>query len=184
MSVNTGATLETRVINSLGYKSMKSSNQSGLAHIVVILTVVVLAAIGGVGYLVFTKNDSGRTPNSSLTSASLDSAESKKVADEKAVKAAAKEHFALVYQKKLEEAYKITCQNFRDLTAYSEFQSYLSNPGFQTIDLSVIEYTSIDIRNNQAKISGPVGPLDPNSTLSVSLLAKDSQWCVYGYEIE
>ena len=166
---------------------MKSSNQSGFAHVAVIGVVVILAVIVGVGYLVFTKkNDSKSAQNgsSTTTTTSSDSTESKKAVDEKAVKAAAKEHFALVYQKKLEEAYKTTCQDFKDLTTYSKFQSSMSNPSFQSIDLSVIEYPSIDVRNSQAKISGPVGPLSPNSTLAVSLLKKDNQWCVYGYVIE
>lgn len=163
---------------------MKSSNQNGLAHIAIIMAVVVLVAIGGAGYLVFTKNSSKRSTQNDSPTTPSDSTETTKTSDEKAVKTAAKEHFALVYQKKIQEAYNTTCQEFKDLTAYSEFQSYLNNPGFQTIDLSAIEYTSVDVRNNQAKISGPVGPLDPNSTLAVSLLKKNNQWCVYGYEIK
>ncbi len=166
---------------------MKSSNQNGLAHIAIIVVVVVLAAIGGVGYLVFAKKNDSKSTQKDSTSTSItpasDSTESIKVTDENNVKAVAKEHFALVYQKKIEEAYKTTCQEFQDLTSYSKFQSSLSGAGFQTIDLSAVEYTSVDVRNNQAKISGPVGPLNPNSNLRVSLLKKNSQWCIYGYDI-
>ena len=165
---------------------MKISNQKGLAHITIIAAVAVAAAVGGVGYFVYQKNnDKSKSKNAtSATSTSASSSETSKTSDEATVKAAAKSHFALVYQKKLEAAYEATCQDFKDLTSYSEFQSYLSNPGFQTIDLSLVEYTSVDARNDQAKISGSVGPLDPNSTLEVSLLKKSSQWCVYGYQIK
>ncbi|MBI2592448.1 hypothetical protein HYW36_03150 [Candidatus Saccharibacteria bacterium] len=162
---------------------MKYSSQNGFTHVAIAAAVVVLAAIGGVGYFVFTKNDSNGTQNGSSSTAS-DLSTSSRTADEEAVKATAKEHFALIYQKKIEEAYKVTCQEFQDLTAYSKFQTNVSTRGFQTIDLSAVEYTSVDIRNNQAKISGLVGPLDPNSTLYVNLLKKSNQWCIYGYEIQ
>ena len=164
-------------------KNMKSSNQYGFTHVAIIAVVVVLAGIGGVGYYVLNKNDSKSTQNSS-SSTTPDSSASKETADEKAAKAAAREHFALVYQKQFEEAYQASCQELRDLSSYPEFQSFLSNPGFQAIDLSAIEYTSVDVRNNQAKISGPVGPLDPDSTLEVSLLKKSDQWCIYGYKFK
>ena len=159
---------------------MKSSNQKGFTHLAIAATIVVLAAIGGVGYYVLTKNDSKNTQSGSTSSSSSSS----QSADEKAIKTAAKEHFALVYQKKIQEAYQVTCQEFKDLLTYSKFQSNLSTPGFQTIDLSAVEYTSVDVRNNQAKISGPVGPLDPDSTLYVSLLKQSNQWCIYGYEFQ
>src|SRR3989344_2847659 len=107
---------------------MKSSNQNGFTHLAIAAVVAVVAAIGGVGYYVLTKNDSKNTQGDSTSSSSSSS----QSADEKAVKTAAKEHFALVYQKKIEEAYKVTCQEFKDLLAYSKFQSNLNTPGFQT----------------------------------------------------
>lgn len=162
---------------------MKSSNQNGFTHVAIVAAVFVLAAIGGVGYFVFIKNDSKGAQNSSSTTSSSASTDSKK-ADEKAVKAAAKAHFTLVYQQKIEEAYASTCQELKNLSTYSEFQSFLSKPGFKTVDLSAVEYTSVDVRNGQAKISGSVGPLDPNSILDVSLLKKNGQWCVYGYQFQ
>ena len=165
---------------------MKITNQNGFAHITIVAAVVAVAAIGGVGYFVYQKNNDNNKSKSTTaaTSTSASSEETNKASDEASVKAAAKAHFTLVYQKKIQEAYQTTCQDFKDLSPYSEFQSYLSNPGFQTIDLSLVEYTSVDARNNQAKISGSVGPLDPDSTLEVSLLKKSNQWCVYGYSIQ
>ncbi|MBI2588597.1 hypothetical protein HYW35_00070 [Candidatus Saccharibacteria bacterium] len=160
------------------------NNQTGFGHTMIVAAVVAVVAIAGVGYFVFAKNDSKSAKNSSPTSITASSSASKETADQKAVKAAAKEHFTLVYQKKIQEAYKVTCPDFKSLMTYEKFQSYLSNPGFQTIDLSDVEYTSTDVRNNQAKISGSVGPLSPNSTLAVSLLKKSDQWCIYGYEIK
>src|SRR3990167_8384365 len=61
------------------------------------------------------------------------------------------------------------------------FQLY-KNGNFYTVDLSAIEYTSVEVRNSQAKISGPIGPLVPNTDLEVSFLKENKQWCVYGYK--
>lgn len=167
---------------------MKIPNQNGFAHITIIAAVAVAAAIGGVGYFVYQKNNDNSKSKSttSATSTSASSSETSKASDEAAVKAAAKAHFALVYQKKYQEAYdNETCKEFRDLASYEKFQSGISSSsGFQAIDLSEVEYSSVDVRSNQAKISGSVGPLDPNSTLDVSLLKKNGQWCIYGYEIK
>ena len=166
---------------------MKVNNQSGFAHITIVAAVVAAAVIGGVGYFVIQKNNDNsksKDATAATSTAASSSETSQQASDETAVKAAAKSHFALVYQKKLEAAYQSTCQDFQDLTTFSEFQSFLANPGFQTIDLSLVEYASVDARNNQAKISGSVGPLDPDSTLEVSLLKKNNQWCVYGYSIK
>lgn len=161
--------------------------QSGFAHQIALIAIVVVAAIAGVGYMVFKNNDSNKTTssNSTSTNSAAENATSSKSADEAGAKAAAKKHFTLVYAKKYEEAYNNeTCKEFRNLTNYEKFFEYLKNPGFQTIDLSSVEYTSVDARNNQAVIIGSVGPLDPESNLKVSLLKKDGSWCVYGYSIE
>lgn len=160
---------------------MKFSNQNGLTHIAIAVVVVVLAVVSSIGYFVFAKNNS-KNPQSSSSTTSSNSTASNVTTDENAVKAAAKAHFSLVYQKKAQEAYQLTCQEFQDLTPYSTFQAKLSQGGFYAIDLSAIEYTSVDVRNNQAKMSGPVGPLQPGTNLEVSLLKKNSQWCIVGYE--
>ena len=152
---------------------MKSLGQKGFTHTAIVGAVVVLAAIGGTGYFVINKNKSKSTSISSSNTAT-DSSVSE-VNDEQAVKAAAKAHFALVYQKKLEEAYKSTCQDFQDLTTYEKFNEFVGSLGFQTVDLSATAYTSVDVRNNQAKISGTVGPLYPDSNLEVNLLKKSIQ---------
>lgn len=162
---------------------MKKNQQRGFAHMMAIAAVVVIAAIAGVGYYVMSQSGDDKTSNNSTaTTPAASSAESEKTKDEKATKAAAKEHFALVYQKKTQEAYDTTCQEFKDLTSYESFQSTLDQGNYYSIDLSAIEYTSADVRNDQAKISGPVGPLQPDTNLEVSLLKKNGQWCVYGYE--
>lgn len=167
-----------------------NAKQLGFAHQMAIIAVVVVAAIGGVGYMVFSKNsddndNKASQNNSASTTSATDNTTSSKSADEKNVKAAAKEHFTLVYAKKYEEAYNNeTCKEFRDLASYDEFLSLMSNQGYQAIDLSAIEYTSVDVRNDQAVIQGEVGPLSPDKTLKVSLLKKDGSWCIYGYQIE
>ena len=167
---------------------MKISNQGGFAHVTIVAAVVAAAAVGGGGYFVLQKNnDNSKSKDATAaTSTAASSTETSQANDEKDVKAAAKAHFALVYQKKYQEAYdNETCKEFRDLASFEKFQSSISSSrGFQTIDLSEVEYSSVDVRNNQAKISGSVGPLDPNSTLDVSLLKKNGQWCIYGYEIK
>src|SRR3990167_209255 len=167
---------------------MKDNNQSGFAHITIVAAVVAAAVIGGVGYFVIQKNnDNSKSKDATAaTSTAASSTETSQASDEAAVKAAAKAHFALVYKKKYQEAYdNETCKEFRDLASFEKFQSSISSSrGFQTIDLSEVEYSSVDVRNNQAKISGSVGPLDPNSTLDVSLLKKSNQWCIYGYEFQ
>ncbi len=165
---------------------MKSKQQQGFAHVALIAAIVVILAAGGVGYFVFKNNNDKKSTNTNAatTSTSASSSTSSKEADEKAVKAAAKAHLALVYQKKTQEAYDTTCQEFKDLTTYSAFQSQLEQGGYYSLDLSAIEYTSVEVRNNQAKISGPIGPLQPGTDLAVSLLKKDSKWCVYGYQAQ
>lgn len=160
---------------------MKISHQSGFAHLGIVVAIVVIAAVGGAGYLVFAKNNKSGTSNSATSPTT--SASTSDSSDKSAVEAAAKTHFALVYQKKLQEAYASSCQEFKNLTPYSEFQAYLDkNSGFQTIDLSQVEYSSVDVRADQARISGPVGPLAPQTTLQVDLLKKNDQWCIYGYK--
>lgn len=165
---------------------MKIGNQNGFAHIMIVATIGVAVAIGGVGYFVFAKNDSKGSQNSSSTadtSASAAAATSKSK-DEIAAKTASKDHFALVYQKKFSEAYQSTCQGFKDNTSYSVFKTSLDKAFFSTVDLSAVEYTSVEVKNTQARISGPVGPVAPDSDLKVNLLKENSQWCVFGYKIE
>ena len=170
---------------------MKTLNQRGAAHVVVI-AVVVLVVVGGVGFYVFNNKGSNSSQNSSskpaTSSSSAASSSNSSSAinaekDKEAAKAASKAHFALVYQNKLQEAYDSTCQQFKDLTSYSVYQTSLSKPGYRAIDLSAVEYTTADVRNNQAKLSGDAGPLSENSVLDVSLLKKSGKWCVYGFEV-
>lgn len=156
--------------------------QTGFAHVAAVVLVAVAVAVGATGYFVFKNNDKQADQNSSTTASTPASSES---ADDKGVKTAAKSHFALVYAKKYQEAYNSeTCQEFRDLASYDQFLSLMNNTGYQLIDLSAVQYTSVDVRGNQAVITGAVGPLDPNSNLKVSLLKKDGSWCIYGYSIE
>lgn len=159
----------------------KITRQAGFAHTAVVAAAVAVLAVGGVGYLVVSKNDSKSSDASPTSVSSSASSSSTKSADEKAVKAAAKEHFALVYQKKTAEAYELTCQDFKDLLSYSAFLSQLDAGNYYSIDLSAIEYTSVEVRDNQAKIIGPIGPLQPDTKLEVSLLKKNGNWCVGGY---
>lgn len=162
---------------------MKNSKQSGFAHVAVFAVIVVVAAVAGVGYFVF-KSDNKSTSNGSVSTSSTTATTNNSESNDKAaVKKAAKDHFTLVYQKKTDEAYSSTCKGFRDITSEATFKSTLESGNLFSIDLSAIEYTSVEIRNSQAKISGPVGPLQPNSDLQVSLLKENGQWCVFGYEI-
>lgn len=162
---------------------MKNAKQTGFAHMIIAAAIAALVAIGGVGYYVMSKDDNKNSNNSATTASPAgNSSQSNKISDEDAAKAAAKAHFALVYQKKTSEAYQATCQEFKDLSSYETFQTTLGSGNFYTIDLSAIEYTSAEVRNNQALISGPIGPLQPGVNMQVSLLKKNGQWCVFGYE--
>ena len=162
---------------------MKNTKQTGFAHMMIVAAVAAIIAIGGVGYYVMSKDDNKSSNNSATPSSPAGtSSQSNKISDEDAAKATAKAHFALVYQKKTSEAYQVTCQEFKDLSSYETFQTTLDSGNFYTIDLSAIEYTSAEVRNDQAIISGPIGPLQPGTNLQVSLLKKNGQWCVYGYE--
>lgn len=164
---------------------MKIINQNGFAHIMIAVAIGVVVAIGAIGYFVFARSDSKGTQNSSTTAdASASAAATSKSKDETATKAAAKDHFALVYQKKFSEAYQSTCQGFKDNTSYTVFKTSLDKAFFATMDLSAVEYTSVDVRNSQAQISGSVGPVAPGSDLKVNLIKENSQWCVFGYKIE
>ena len=160
---------------------MKLFNQSGIAHMAIIVAAVVIAAVGGVGYYVSTKKDSDKTSNNS-SSTTATTPYSTKSADEQGVKAAAKDHFTLVYAKKTQQAWDSTCQEFRNLLPYDKFVSSLESGNFFSIDLSKIDFTKLDIRNNQAKIRGAIGPFQPGYDMEVSLLKKDGKWCIYGYE--
>ena len=86
---------------------MKVNNQSGFAHITIVAAVVAAAVICGVGYFVIQKNnDNSKSKDATAaTSTAASSTETSQANDETAVKAAAKAHFALVYQKKYQEAY-------------------------------------------------------------------------------
>lgn len=163
---------------------MKRINQNGVAHVgLVVLIVFVVVTIGGVGYYVFSKQQSN-TKQTTTTSSSV--AEEKKETkkeetDEDAVKRVAKEHFTLVYAKKTEEAYNTTCPQFKEHTTLEKFKEGLEDGNFYKIDLSNLDYTNSQVANNQARISGEVGPLSPNTTLEVDLLKQDGKWCVFGY---
>lgn len=167
-------------------QDMIKNNQNGFTHIAIAIVIVVIVAVGAVGYMVMNNNksDAGKssTPSASTPTSSSNSQATNKSNDDKAVKKAAKDHFALIYQKKTDEAYQITCQGFKDRASLAEFKSQLENGSYYSIDLSAIEYTSADVRNNQAKLIGPVGPLQPDTDLEVSLLKENSQWCIYGYK--
>ena len=164
--------------------SMKNPRQSGFAHLAIIAAVAVVAVIAIAGYLVVKSGDKApqNSPTAAGTSASTTATSKSK--DEAAIKTAAKDHFALVYQKKFNEAYQSTCQGFKVNTTYAVFQISLGKAYFSTIDLSAVEYTSVDVRNNQAQISGLIGPVVPDAKLKVNLLKENSQWCVFGYKIE
>lgn len=163
---------------------MKNSKQNGFAHLAIVVAVIIIAVVVGIGYLVL-KNDNKNSQNSSTaTNTSTNPTTTSKSDDEMAAKAAAKDHFALVYQKKTNEAYQSSCKGFKDDTSYAVFQTTLERGNFYTVDLSAIEYTLVDVRNNQAQLSGPVGPLMPTSNLKVALLKDNGQWCVYGYEVK
>ena len=141
-------------------------------------------AAGGDMLMNNNKSDTSKssTPSASTPTSSSNSQATDKSNDDKAVKKAAKDHFALVYQKKVDEAYQSTCQGFKDRASLTELKSQLENGNYYSIDLSAIEYTSVDVRNNQAKLIGPVGPLQPNTNLDVSLLKENDKWCIYGYK--
>lgn len=167
---------------------MKKLNQYGAAHLVAVVAVVIVVVIAA-GFMVYSNNNKSNQKSSnqnqpSVNPSSKETTKTSQEDEETVVKNAAKNHFELGYQKNLEEAYKSTCQGFKDNITQATFISQWQEGNYDKIDLSAIEYTSVDVRNNQAKISGSVGPLQPNSDLYVSLLKDNGQWCVYGYQVK
>lgn len=155
-------------------------NQTGIAHVFVAGLLAVVLVIAGAFYLLQKRSsDAGDTSQSSTTQTEViaETTES----DEDAVKREAKEHFKLVYAQKIDESYAMTCQEFKENTSLEVYEPGLKNGGFFTIDLSGIDYTQVDIGNNQAVIQGAVGPLQPDAELEVKLLKKDNGWCILGY---
>ncbi len=161
---------------------MKKLNQNGIAHLAVIAVVAVAAIVTAVGYMVYQNQKSNQASSTTAPVTSTDSEQKVPQEDDKtAVKQAAKQHFKLVYAKKTEEAYKTTCPKFREKTSLETFSTGLEKGNFYTIELTNVDYTTANVANNQARISGEVGPLSPNTTLEVDLLKDDGKWCVLGY---
>jgi|GEM_PF-1416665 len=161
---------------------MKKLNQNGAAHLVIVAVVVVAAIVAAVGYMVYQNQNKSKQSTTTTPSASTENEQKVSTEDDKAAaKRVAKDHFKLVYAKKTEEAYKTTCQRFKEITTLEKFTSGLEESNFFTIDLSDITYTTANVANNQARISGEVGPLLPNTTFQVDLLKEQSEWCILGY---
>ena len=164
---------------------MKRNDQQGVTHLAGIAGAVVIAAIiGAAVYVSNNDSDDYKTPPTTPTNnqSKIENTTELEDKDKAAVKQTAKDHFTLVYQKKTTEAYQSTCQGFKNNTSETDCTADLKNGNFYTVDLSAIEYTSVEVRNSQAKISGPIGPLVPNTDLEVSFLKENNQWCVYGYK--
>lgn len=160
---------------------MKKLNQKGIAHLEIIAALVVVVVVAVVGYMVY-KNQKSSKQNSSTVSTNSPAVKNTSQDDDKvAVKKAAKDHFTLVYAKKTQEAYDVTCQKFKEQSSYDQFQSVLQKGNFYAVDLSAVDYTDVTVANNQARLKGALGPFSPNTSLQVDLLKVNNAWCVYGY---
>lgn len=160
---------------------MKKLNQNGMTHLIAIGAVVVVVVIAVVGYMVYKNKKSDKQSQAPASSKTQEAAKTSEEDDKTAAKKAAKAHFELVYAKKSEEAYKVTCQQFKEQSPYDKFLSALEQGNFYKIDLTNVDYTDVKVANGQARLSGAVGPLSPNTTLQVDLLKNNGSWCVYGY---
>ncbi|MBI4101178.1 hypothetical protein HY441_01735 [Candidatus Microgenomates bacterium] len=160
---------------------MHRTNQRGIAAVAILVVVlavaVVIAAI--VTFALLQRNKKSGTDTS--TNQQTTQTESKEDKDKKETKEAAKRHFELVYAKKTDEAYEITCQGFKDNTSLATFKSTLTSGNFDKIDLSAVNYTTVEVNNDQARLSGEIGPLSPDTVLEVDLLKENGEWCVFGY---
>ncbi|OGL30447.1 hypothetical protein A3F37_01050 [Candidatus Saccharibacteria bacterium RIFCSPHIGHO2_12_FULL_41_12] len=164
---------------------MKKLNQNGATHLI-ILGVVVLAIIVGASYLVYTKTKKS-TNNSQTTSTSTEPQQSTKPtqnSDEDAARAAASEHFTLIKNKQVSKAYEVTCSEFKQNTSQAEFDKVVATQSIYTLDLAAIKLDDVQIRNNQARLKGEIGPLSPNKSLEVDLLKSSGSWCVFGYRVK
>lgn len=152
----------------------------------IIIAAIVIVLVGATWYVINarSKKSDNNTATTTNTTDSNKTTATSQADEETAAKAAAKDHFSLVYAKKTEEAYKVTCQGFKDNTSYDDFSTTLEQGNFYKIDLSAIEYTSVEVKNGQGKISGAIGPLQPNSDMHVNLLKENGKWCVYGYQVK
>lgn len=160
---------------------MTKINQKGIVHLVVVVAIVVVTAIGGIGYYVYQNQRKDKDSISNNSSSSADTNTSSKSAEEDSVKKTAKNHFLLLRNSQMEDAYKSTCRQFQEQTSFGDFKLQLDQTGLAKLDLSGIEYTNVQIANNQARISGAIGPLVPNTNLEVDLLKDSGNWCIYGY---
>src|SRR3990167_7340797 len=133
---------------------MKRNDQQGVTHLAGIAGAVVIAAIIGAAVYV-SNNDSDDYKNNPTTPTNNQSKtqDTNNLGDEDkvAVKQTAKDHFTLVYQKKTTEAYQSTCQGFKNNTSETNFTNELKNGNFYTVDLSAIEYTSVEVRSTVKK---------------------------------
>lgn len=163
---------------------MKKFNQSGAAHLA-IPVIVVIVLVAAVGYMVYTKTKSSnnKTPTTPSPAQTQPSAISTKKSEETAAKTAASAHFKLVKDKQLTKAYDETCDEFKKNTTRSVFENAVNTQSIYTIDLASITLDNVQVKNNQARLSGEIGPLAPNQSLEVDLLKNNNSWCVLGYRI-
>ena len=164
---------------------MGQNKQRGAAAVIIVVVVLVLLAVVGgvVGYAVLKRV--GKETNQSSTSETKSTTPAKTTDDAADAEAAADAHFKLLHEKKIDDAYNLTCASFKENQSLTSFRSDIeSNSIFTTVDLTQVNFTKKDISNGQAVLSGAVGPLAPDLTLEVLLVKNNDQWCVHGYSTQ
>ncbi|MBI4101133.1 hypothetical protein HY441_01500 [Candidatus Microgenomates bacterium] len=156
----------------------KLFNQRGAVPVLVLVVaiVVALAAVsGGVYYALQSRKKAAETTKQ-------EAAAKAKADEENKVKDVAKQHFTQVWQGRTSDAWYDTCEGFKEGTSLSDFEIAYENDDLFETDLSQVNYTSVNIANDQAHLIGDIGPVKPGETIEVDLLKEDGEWCVWGYE--
>lgn len=166
---------------------MKKYTEEGIAHIFLIVAIVVVVGLIG---LFIAKNTSFKLTNngktvvdtnaSSNTNQEVDNTNNIEN-DTKVVKELTKEHFKNIYSQNLDDAYATACNYFKEYTSRDKFETVVAAGFFKAVDLSLVDYTEVDVASSQARLKGKIGPLMPDKMLEVDLLKENNNWCIAGY---
>lgn len=166
---------------------MKKYTQEGIAHIFLIIVIVVVVALVG---LFIVKNTSFKLTNNGKTVVDTDASSNttKEIRntdnteeDTKIVKDLAKDHFKNIYTQSIDAAYATACNYFKEFTSRDKFETVVTSGFFKAVNLSLVDYTQVDVASSQARLKGKIGPLMPDKMLEVDLLKENNVWCIAGY---
>lgn len=152
-------------------------DERGIAHIGLIVAAIAVVLIGV--FIVKNSSFSVTKDGASVVETGDYSRDTERNTAE--VLALTKKHFKDVHNGNIDSAYAVTCDYFREFTSKDDFSSMVSEGVFKAVDLSEVEYTDVSVANSQARLSGEIGPLLPDTILEIDLLVENGDWCLAGY---